>query len=176
MAAYKKPVVIVKILEDVSKVMVPPGFNPINYEAGRSIQILDNLQKSDNSISYKSFKYPLLAVLMPIKERRDLGYYAKVTIPRIVLATHVESFDGVEMVMDKYGDTGTFTTILYPMYYEFFRCLARHPEIVGMDADAFPHTKMDNPCQQPIGEGLSDYVDTLEILNLELIINQIKTC
>lgn len=176
MPPTKKPVVLVNILKEVAAMMISPSSTPVNYQAGRTIQILDSLQKNDNSISYKGFKYPLVGVLLPIEERRNLGYYAKVTIPRIVLATHVESFDGVEDVMPKYEASGTFTTILYPLYNEFFRCLARHPEIVGMDAGAFPHTKKDNPCQQPIGEGLSDYVDTLEILNLELIINQIKTC
>lgn len=177
MSTIKKDVVLVKIMQDVVKSMKSPVSNPINYEPGRSIQILDSLQANDNSISYKGFKYPLVAMLLPIDENRGRsGYYATANIPRIVFATHVSSFDGVEYVLDKYGANGTFTTILYPMYNEFLRCLAIHPEIIGMDVDAFIHTKRDNPCQQPIGQGLSDYVDTMEILGLEIILNQIKNC
>lgn len=177
MATVKQDVVLVKIIQGVIGFMTSPVVNPIHYEPGRSIQILNSLQDNDNSISYKGFKYPLIAMVLPITEVRALaGYYATARIERIVFATHVDSFDGVEYVLDKYGVNGTFTKILYPLYYEFLRCLAKHPGIIGMDPDSFPHTKMDNPCQQPIGEGLSDYVDTLEILGLELILNQIKTC
>lgn len=170
-------VVLVKIIQEVITSMTSPVSNPINYEPGRSIQILDSLQDNDNSISYKGFKYPLIAMLLPVREVRSLaGYYATARIDRIVFATHTDSFDGVEYVLDKYGVNGTFTKVLYPMYYEFLRCLALHPEIIGMEPNSFPHTKIDNPCPQPIGNGLSDYVDIIEILGLELILNQIKTC
>lgn len=173
----KQDVVLVKIIQAVVNSMVSPVSNPIHYEPGRSIQILDSLQTNDNSIDYKGLKYPLIAMVLPVKENRSLaGYYATVSIDRIVLATHAESFDGVEFVLDKYGVNGTFTKILYPMYNEFLRCLALSPSIIGFDPNSFPHTKMDNPCQQPIGQGLSDYVDTMEILGLELTLTQIKTC
>lgn len=173
----KQDVVLVKIIQEVIQLMTSPVENPIHYEPGRSIQILDSLQENDNSISYKVFKYPLIAMVLPVRENRTLaGYYATVRIDRIVLATHVDGFSGTDYVLNKYGVNGTFTKILYPLYYEFLRCLALSPQIIGMDPDSFVHTKMDNPCQQPIGEGLSDYVDTIEILGLELTLNQIKTC
>lgn len=173
----KQDVVLVKIMQTVVNSMVSPVANPINYEPGRSIKILESLSDNDNSISYKGLKYPLVAMLMPIREQRGVaGYYATARIERIVLLTHVDGFDDTQYTLRKYDPSGTFTTILYPMYYEFLRCLALHPEIIGMDPDSFIHTKMDNPCPQPIGQGSSDYVDTIEILGLELTLNQSKTC
>jgi hypothetical protein len=176
MATLKEPVVLVKIIEEVVNSMVSPA-GPIFYQPGRAIHILDALQRKDNSISYKDLKYPLIAMMLPVMENRTAtGFYATVKIDRIVLATHTDSFDGQDFVMDKYGENGTFTKILYPLYYEFLRCLALSSHLIGTHPDTFVHRKMDNPSQQPIGEGLSDYVDTIEILGLELTLSQLKTC
>jgi hypothetical protein len=174
-------VMIVNIMKAVVESMTVP--NPdaspaanfvINYEPGRSIQILESLSKDDNSITFKGAKYPLFAMLLPVAEKRGLGYYANVTIKRIVFATMV-NYDN-ESVVDRFATGGTYQKILYPLYYEFLKRLAQSPNVIGGDPDDFVHDKIDNPCQQPIGEGLSDYVDTLEILNLELILSQIKNC
>lgn len=181
----KLPVMIPKIIQSVIGSMevqnpdeILGTFFSINYQPGRMIQILDSLHVLDgSSVEYKSLKYPLFGMVLPVRENRTVaGYYATVRIDRIIIAALTSSADGSDLVLDKYGVNGTYTTILYPLYYEFLRRLARHPEVITMEPDSFVHTKMDNPCQQPIGQGLSDYVDTIEILGLELTLNQIKTC
>ncbi len=176
MATEVQDPVLVNILKEVVAAMVVPNIDQVHYEPGRSIQILDSLQSYDNSITMKGLKYPLVAARLPIRERRGTGYYATAIIDRIVIANHVFSFDGSEFVLEKYYETGNFIKVLYPCYREFFKRLAMHPMVVGMDPDAFVHTKMDNPGQQPIGEGLSDYVDSIEILGLEITLTQIKNC
>jgi len=169
--------VLVNIFKGVVASMVVVGFDQIHYEPGRSINILESLSSLDNSITMKGLKYPLVAVKLPIRERRGQGYYSTTIIERVVLANHVlTTNEASEFVIEKYYESGNFTKVLYPLYREFFRCLALNPFIVGFEPQAFVHTKMDNPGQQPIGEGLSDYVDSIEILNLELTTTQIKNC
>ena len=153
---------------DANKVLIP-----LYYECGRAIQILKPLIDKDNSITLKDTKYPLIAMFMPIKEtRNERGYYSVAKIDRIVLATITTSTDDVRT---RYLDGGTFKSILYPIYTEFLLRLAQHPNVIRNDSDAFTHVKMDNPGTQPIGEGMTDYVDSIEILNLEFTLTQIKT-
>ena len=146
----------------------------LNFEPGRSIQIMKSINDFDNSITYKDVKYPLIAMLMPVPEfRAATGYYATVKIPRIIIATLTVSTDPV---LTRYADNGTFKDILYPCYYEFLRRCAWSTSIAMGDPDALPHTKLDNPGQQPIGQGTTDYIDSIEIHNLELTLIQTKKC
>lgn len=173
--------IAVEVLKDViSKMSVKDYYNQtqnlvIHYEPGRSIQILKSLSDINNSITEKGIKYPLIAALMPIREVVG-GAFTVVTFPRIVIAVLTKTGTSSENVMEKYSSDGTFKTVLYPCYNELMSQFAKSKYINGSDWTTFKHTKMDNPCQQPIGEGLNDYVDSIEILNLELKFNQIKTC
>lgn len=172
----KQDVIIVDILQDVVNSMSVDGVSDINFQAGRSIQIITALKELDLAPSTKGKKYPLIALTLPIKEERGTGVYAKITIPRIVIATITKNGEGTENVMSRYSSDGTFKTILYPCYNEFFKRLVRSKHIVGTDVDAFPHYKMDNPGTQPIGQGSTDFVDTIEITDLEIQLIQIKNC
>ncbi len=167
---------VVASMQVVNPVADPSANFVINYEPGRSIQILRSINELDNSITLKGLVYPLFAMLMPIRERRGSGFYAEVTIPRIVIATLTQTGMGTEAVLNKYESSGTFKTVLYPLYYEFLKQLGRCKNILGSDPNYFEHTKMDNPGQQPVGEGSSDYIDSIEILDLKLTLIQTKTC
>lgn len=173
----EKPVILVDIMKEVSESMLLPNGLTINYQPGRSSQILKGLADLDNSITLKGEKYPLLAMILPVPEKRGISaiYYAKVVIPRIVFA-QIVSWDGTEGVFDRYASTAPLKTILYPCYYEFLRRVAWHNNISGSDPNMFEHTKIDNPGTQPVGQGTNDYIDSIEILNLELTLLQSKTC
>lgn len=179
----KENVILVDIMQGIvsaMKVINPldaPNLLTINYNPGRSSQIIDAIDNLDNSITMKGLAYPLFAMLMPVMEKRGSAFYADVKIDRIVLAVLSKTGEGSEFVMDKYSSAGTFKTILYPMYYEFFKQLARSKYTTIGDPDAFEHTKVDNPSAQPVsGERPNDFIDSIEILNLEFSLNQIKTC
>lgn len=165
-------VVLVDIIANVVSKMVVPNYQ-MNFQVGRNIQILDSLTNLDTSITMKGNKYPLIALVLPVREKRGLGYYSNVKIGRIVIATITNSTNDV---FTRYQAGETFKECLYPCYYEFLKRLGQSPNVVCGDPNAFIHDKMDNPGLQPIGEGLSDYIDSIEILNLELTLNQIKTC
>lgn len=172
--------ILVDVIQSVVSAMVvanPAGGNfTINYEPGRSFDIIKSLGADDNSITYKGAKYPLFAMLMPIRERRgENGFYGKVTIPRIVIAILTKSGNGEEGIVEKYDSAGNFKTILYPLYKEFLRRLSQSPNINIGDPEAFVHDKMDNPGQQ-VEQTTTDYIDSIEILNLEFILLQLKSC
>jgi len=160
-------IVLVDIFKEIADCM------KINFEAGRGYQIVTGLVEKDNSRNYRDKKYPLLALFMPIQENRGSGFYAQVRIPKIVIATLTI---GTDPILKRYESDGTFKKILYPAYEEFLKQLAKHKNISGQDPDAFFHAKFDNPATAPIDDANSDYVDAIEIQNLELTLINIKTC
>lgn len=168
---FKEVVDSMKVKRDNSPL---EPYYEIFYTVGKEIQILKMLSDRDNSEFLKNQKYPLFCLFLPIKEKRaNVGWYSKATFPRIVIATIT---NGTDDVLERYKEEGTFKKILYPCYYEFLKRLSLHRNIIGSDPDDFIHTKMDNPGTQPIGQGLNDYVDCIEILDLELQFIQTKTC
>lgn len=165
--------IIVDVLKSVVEKMTVVGHSSIYFEAGRAIHIIKRLTEKDLSIGLKDSKYPLVAVFLPIRESFDDGYYCNAVIEKIMIATLT---DPMIPVMDRYAVGGTFKSVLYPCYYEFKRQLALHGNVIGSDPDSFKHTKIDNPAVLPAGEGLNDYIDSIEILNLEVTFSQTKTC
>ncbi len=176
-----EPIILVDIMQEVvGSMKVPDLSNPgdflsINYQPGRSYQILKSISDLDNSISQKGLKYPLCAMIMPIREKMGGTFPSSVTIPRISFLHLTKTGTGTETVLSKYESDGIFKAILYPCYYELLKRLAMSSKIIGMDAELFPHEKMDNPCQQS-EDSTNDFIDSLDIFNLELILNQTKTC
>ncbi len=165
-------VVLVDIIGEVVSAMQVPDLT-VHYEAGTSFQIIKSLSDFDNSVTQKDDKYPLVALILPVREKRGLDFYATVTIPRIVIATLTRYTDDVKK---KYQTGGTFKSILYPCYNEFLRCLAKHKNVLGQDTNSFRHDKLDNPSEQVAAKGSQDFIDTLELLNLEITLIQSKTC
>jgi hypothetical protein len=170
--------VLVNIIKDCTASMRVAGISTnsasnINYDAGRSIQIISGLIVADGAPSFKNKKYPLIAMILPVREKRGSEYYAKVKIERLIIACLTDSD---LTVLKRYEAGGTFADILYPCYNEFMKRLAYCSWIVEQDPDSFIHEKMDNPGTQQLGQGTSDYVDSLEILNLEFTLIKPKNC
>lgn len=170
----KQPLVLVNIIGEVIEAMSVTGLPPINYFPGKQFQILKALNDIDNSITYKAEKYPFLAMILPVPLVHGTGY-VKVKIPRIVIATLVNG-DADEDVLMKFKDDGTFKTILYPWYYEFLNQCCQHPRINEMEIEDIIHTMSDNPGVRPEGAAVNDYVDFINILNLEITLNYNKNC
>ena len=169
-----KDVYIVNVIGDVVKSM---SNKSVNYQPGSTEQIVKSLTDLDNSITSKGLKYPLIAMVMPVIERRgrSVGFYAKVTIPKIIIAT-ISNYPNDDVLLRYDLKTGVFPTILYPIYYDFLYQLGASPRIEGQDPNSFEHTKMDFPNIRRLASGTNDWVDYMQITNLEIIINQLKTC
>lgn len=170
--------ILVDIMQTVVDAMRVPnitggGYMTMNYEPGRSIQIIKSLNENDNSITYKGLKYPLIAMILPVREKMGTGLGSVVRIDRLVIATLTTGTDAIKR---RYESDGTFKTVLYPCYREFLKQLAYSKYTLMGDPEAIPHTKMDNPGTQPVGQGSNDFIDSIELLNLEFTLNKIKTC
>jgi hypothetical protein len=172
------PIILVDIFNEVVQAMDVKLFpilgKHLDYQPGRSTQIQAELTKIQAAIvaSTKAGKYPLVALFQDIPEQRGTsGYYATVTIPKISIAVLTVSTDPV---LKRY-DTN-FRPTLYPIYYEFLRQLCRHKNIIANDPNAIPHTKYDRPGSQPAGQNMNDYLDAIEISNLQLTFKETKSC
>lgn len=174
------PLYIVDIIGEVVTAVDTALFSTLNkhilYQYGRSIQILNVLQTLNNSITIKDGKYPLFALFQPFSEKSGGGYYASVKFPRISIACLTQSTDPVKVRYTK-----NFKTILYPIFTEFFRQLARHPNIVGNDPNAFDYTHWDLPgtdklSDQVKGATNNDVVDAILITDLTVQFKQVKSC
>jgi hypothetical protein len=164
--------ILYDVFKDIVGRMKIPGYDTINFEGGRSYNIVKSLIEKDNAPTLQSLKYPLVAVLMPIAENNGTGFQV-IRVNRIVIA-HLTNQDlGVDQ---RYEADEVFKTVLYPCYRELLNRIAWSTATSIGDPWAIPHTKFDNPSRQPVGQGLQDYVDTIEISNMELILHQIKTC
>lgn len=172
-------ITVVNILQDVCNSIVLVVDNEtlsVNYQPGRNSQIIQSLTNYDHSDLYKSLKYPLLAAVLPFKEKRGGSVFSEVTIDRIVLATLTETNTASEDVLQKYSDTGRFSKILIPFYNEFLKRLALHPNVINSDPGNFPHEYFENPAEIPISRETNDFVDSIEIRNLKFIIQQNQIC
>lgn len=175
-------VVVVDVIKSVTDAMqvAIPDTDPveyfiINYEPGRHSQIIDALKNKDGT-SLDQLKYPLIAVVMPIPEKNGSGFL-EVTFPRTVIAYLTKTNTNTELVLKKYESSGVFKTILIPCLNEFIRRLAWSTFTNMGDPGAYEYTVRHSPSQQPIGEGLSDFVDIIEILNLKAtIFPKLLTC
>lgn len=169
------PLFVVDVIKEVvmaaDAVMFPILGKHIHFEHGRSVQILTQLQKLNDSVTLKNTKYPLFALFQDFPETiGSNGYYTTVTFPKLSIATLTVSADPPAVRYDK-----NFRTILYPIYLEFLRQLPRHRNIVG-NVIEFPGRKWDRPGSQPEGSNLNDYLDAIEIDGLQLTFKQIKSC
>lgn len=151
----------------------PDEFLPINYQPGRSAQILQMISTQSLSADYKNLRYPLVAMLMPVRETKGEGATSVARIDRIVIACLTDSN---KSVLERYAVDETFKTILYPCYNELLNQIALSTRVNGQDPGMFTHVKMDVPGNKPINAETNDIIDCIEILNLEIPLLQIKTC
>lgn len=166
-------VIVPDIIGDVvSKMALPAGIVSLNYLFGTNLQIISQLDKFDGSGATN--KYPLFSLQLPIREKRgNVGYYGSIIIPRIVIGTLTND---EKTTKERYLAAGNFKTILYPLYYEFLNQLGISPWIVQQEPNSIVHDKVDRPEVKAVPTGSNDMMDSIEILNMELLINQLKTC
>ena len=157
--------VIPLILEQVVSAMNVTGVSNINFQIGRLSDIIKSQTDMDNSLSFKDKKYPMVSMEIPIREISNAANYTfAIYIPKIVISN---IGDGTSDMMSKYQTGGVFLSILYPMFYEFLNQLSLHPLVNTSDPTTLKYQKLDNPGVQPIIPLSNDFVDAIEIVNLE---------
>lgn len=162
--------VLVKVMDTIVSDIT--GFD-VTFMPGRSSQVTRLINEFDTSVTFKDKKYPLIAMKMPVNETRN-GDKIFVRFDSIVIAQINTEYD--ENVLQRYEDGKTFLSVLYPVYNGFFDSISRSKYVDGQDVNSFKHIKRDYPGLPPKNTGISDCIDCIEILNLELYFNLIKTC
>jgi len=167
-----QPLVLVDIMKEIVESMQVPDpanegeFLALNYQPGRSPQILQMITTQSQSAEHKDFRYPLIGLLMPFREPMGAGGSSANTVVRVERIVIACLTDSNKSVLERYAEGETFKSILYPCYYELLYRIANSLSVSGQDPAMFPHTKVDLPGNKPINAETNDNIDFIEILNL----------
>lgn len=148
----------------------------IRYSKSSFAELIATLIQDDKPEETRNTKYPLIHLVRDFWEDRGkiIGFYAEVALNIIFVHQTVNTY--------KIGDreANVFKPILYPIYYEFFNQLAKHPQITVESNVMISHRKWDRPYWGNGNAGssknkLTDFVDAIECQNILLKIN-FKNC
>lgn len=149
----------------------------IDYQYGHVQELIETLGQMTKSQEETYKKYPLVWLVQDFQERRIFGsgYYAEVDLNIIIAHQTVNTYKISNRM------SNVFKPVLYPIYYALLEAFAKNKWIVQGPAYGFDHTKTDrsywgsNPLDGNKGNVLTDYVDAIELQNLNLKIN-FKNC
>ena len=156
-----------------------PSIQAINYQYGHKMELLETLIQMDkNPNTQGAFKYPLIWLVTDFVESRGLqpGVYARTKLRIYIIHSSSNTYKATER------KAKVFAPVLYPIYYSLISKLAKSPYILQASADMIPHDKWDRyyAGRAKIGGNdanmLNDYVDAIEIENLDLRINYQFIC
>lgn len=156
--------------------------NPCQYLFGHRLDINNQLLRQQGNKDKKEQRYPLIALFLDIEEpviKGVINYKLNLVI--------VAKTSPNDSAVQRYQDTKTFKTVLYPLYNAFMGSLSDSglfmwPEV----ADRPKHSKIDRPfwgkavtdelgVKQTDANIFNDFLDAIQIKNLE--INQkLKYC
>lgn len=154
---------------------IDPTIVGINYQYGPYKEVFDNIVQMTKSNVTSVKKYPLVWLVMPTFERMSSLDMYTVSPIRMIIARWGNKTDKTPTRYEK-----NFKPFLYPIYLELLNQFYLDKRIMSRQPTDFSHTKIDWPYwggDQPTTDEnlLSDYVDAIEIKNLELKIN-LKNC
>lgn len=162
---------IVPLIQEVIASMCVEGIPSINYEPGSGEQIVTELVKDDNSVTFKDKKYPLFALYTPITITKKGEDYGLVRISRLTIA---DLSDINTLVLDRYGD-GKPMGRAYACYVEFLIRLCQHPNVKTNEPNEVGMTLLESPGVENI-QSTTDFVDCLHLKDLEFYIIQTSKC
>lgn len=167
------PQFVENILKEAALGIVLPNYS-VQFDAGSELDIINQLSLKDESNSnLRNLKYPLIAAKLPILHKVGTGL-ERVRIPRIIIA-HLSTREFTP-VMERFASNEVFKTVLQPVYIKFLQQLAKSKWTSISDPDAIEHSWFFSAGQQKVAEGLNDYVDIIEILNMEFYLNNLQNC
>jgi hypothetical protein len=145
----------------------------IDFQYGHRVELIQTLAQKDSDPQQRFLKYPLVYLVQDFRERRgrEVGVYAEVSL-NIIIAHQTESTDKITDRMAK-----VFKPVLYPIYYSLIKQLATIPQTLEGYQDQISHDKWDRSYwgTQAVSSNtanvLNDYVDAIDIQNLDLKIN-----
>lgn len=148
---------------------------PINYVFGNAPYIHARLKELGESERGERMKYPLIALKVPITEKRGNGdYFAKVKAEILI------AFPSVMEWSNEQRRVTSFENVLRPIYRAFMEGLEKDGRFNLPYNHKIPHEYSENysygrfGAYTPNGDKLPDPIDAINITNLELTIKNIK--
>lgn len=144
----------------------------INYQYGHPKELIGTLAQLDKSAQLKFTKYPLVYLYMDFGEDRNkmLGSYATVNL-NIILLHQTQDVYKMQERMEY-----VFKPVLYPIYYALLNAITLHPYVNEGNPQELKHKMFIRGYwgQERIGgtdgNNLNDYVDAMDITNLQFTI------
>lgn len=118
-------------------------------------------------------RYPLIAIVTGFNEYSSPSGYIEFTIQRIVFGTLANVTD---TPLKRISDTGTFKTILYPLYEGYLKQLCKQPGIGVREFQTIPYIKNNLYGEVPATDKVSDVLDAIEIKNFTNKIAPQRVC
>ncbi len=148
----------------------PSGPNAPYYDYGHGLDIVNKLKQKDDSTTEKFNKYPFIALIMPFKEimGEDMTVRSRTNDLSIVIVTNTKP----NIYPNERYDLN-FRTILYPLYDLLVKHITKSKYFTA-GPGLVSHDKYDRPYWGRRGiygseaNILNDYVDAIELQNLEL--------
>jgi hypothetical protein len=151
----------------------------VNYQYGHKSELIETLYQMDKTDLTAYSKYPCIFLVMDFKETvgGTPGIYANAVLNVIIM--HHSTID--DKTTDRY--VKVFKPVLYPLYLSFLKALSKHKAVHVYNVQSLKHDKYDRP-KNLVGNNknsdenemfVNDYVDAIEIQNLNLLINS-STC
>jgi len=167
--------VLATIQQNETAALGTTGIQNINYQYGHFRELIETLAQWDSDLSLRSMKYPLVYLVGDFRESRGrlAGVYADIS-PTVIICHQTEA---TYKVTDRMANV--FKPVLYPIYYSLLKQLAKSSMIFAASPDLISHDKWNRKYwgTGPIETGgsdklaLNDYVDAIEIQNLQLKID-----
>lgn len=163
-----------KVLAEIQAAQPDRGIVNINFVPGTPLEITDVLDVMGQQPTGDPKRFPLVGVFLPIREGkgRQIGIDG---IEGIRICIAMVNRNLTDRTPERYERN--FKPILYPIYYEFLNQLDADKRILSPSSNGFKHTKIDWPYYDPNEQknAFNEYVDAIEIRDLELLIN-LKHC
>lgn len=155
-----------------------PNIETINYMYGHPVEIMQTLADMERDTEYRAKKFPVIILFQDFNENRgnNAGNYATVSL-NIAIA-----FSTQPSLISSERYTQVFKPILYQLYHEFMKQVANYDGFnISRTVTKLEHTKIDrvfwgkNGLYGNDGNKFADYLDAIEIQNLNLTIKN-KIC
>lgn len=155
------------------------GFDKhIQYMHGHYKEIVQRLQEKTDSISQRNAKYPLVVLFQDFRIERGgrLDLYGTTKLNLII----ANSTEPKYYTADRY--TKNFKPVLYPIYWELMAQLRNHKQFEFKNQDEIKHTVIERVfwgkegLYGADGNIFNDYLDCLELQNLEITIRKKQNC
>jgi len=141
----------------------------ITFDHGHPLEVVNTIKQYTESDTMKYSVFPRICLFHDFEEK--ITFEKQVSLNLIIVIDTLPEYTAAQ----RYENS--FDPILTPLYDLFLRKLADSPYIGSTENNYLKHTKIDrlfwgkNGLYGNTGNIFNDYIDAIEINNLELIIN-----